>query len=236
MVYQGSKAKYAKYIVPILQEAIDTGGYKTFVDGCCGGCNIIDKINTEMRIAVDIDPGLIALYQHVQKYGFDDFPEKITREDWNYRKAHPDAEPWLTGLVAYFTSYSARGFSGGFACGDGSSRDFYGERLRNFKAQFPRLQDVSFVCSDIKNLCILNSVVYIDPPYQNTKRYDYSKNFNHDDFWDFVRSLSRDNKVFVSEQVAPDDFEAIWSLDTKRNTFGSKATSATENLFVYKGD
>ena len=62
MVYQGSKTKYAKYIVPILQEVIDKGNYKCFVDGCCGGCNIVDKINAETRIAVDIDPGLIALY------------------------------------------------------------------------------------------------------------------------------------------------------------------------------
>lgn len=56
MVYQGSKRRYTKYIVPILQEAIDSNSVDTFVDLCCGGCNIIDKIKAEKKIAVDNNP------------------------------------------------------------------------------------------------------------------------------------------------------------------------------------
>lgn len=56
MVYQGSKTKYAKEIVPILQNEIDKNNIKTFIDGMCGGCNIIDKIKCENKIAYDINP------------------------------------------------------------------------------------------------------------------------------------------------------------------------------------
>ena len=45
MVYMGSKAKYAKYIVPILQKTIDENNVDTYIECFVGGANIIDKIN-----------------------------------------------------------------------------------------------------------------------------------------------------------------------------------------------
>jgi len=47
MVYMGSKAKYAEWIVPILQKAIDDNNVKIYIEPFCGGCNIIDKIKCE---------------------------------------------------------------------------------------------------------------------------------------------------------------------------------------------
>lgn len=44
MKYMGSKAKVARYIVPIIQDHIDRSGFETYLDPFCGGCNIIDKI------------------------------------------------------------------------------------------------------------------------------------------------------------------------------------------------
>ena len=43
MVYMGSKAKYAKYIIPILQRAIDENKVNTYIECFVGGANIIDK-------------------------------------------------------------------------------------------------------------------------------------------------------------------------------------------------
>ena len=51
MVYMGSKIKYSKYIVPILQQVIDDNNVNTYIECFCGGCNIIDKINCENRYA-----------------------------------------------------------------------------------------------------------------------------------------------------------------------------------------
>ena len=47
MVFQGSKTKYCKEIIPILQKYYDSGNYKGFIDAMCGGCNVIDKIKSD---------------------------------------------------------------------------------------------------------------------------------------------------------------------------------------------
>lgn len=44
MKYMGSKAKVARYIVPIIQEQIERSGCETYLEPFCGGCNVIDKI------------------------------------------------------------------------------------------------------------------------------------------------------------------------------------------------
>lgn len=63
MVYMGSKRRYAKDIVPIIQEYIDKNKITTFVDCFCGGGNLIDKIHCDTLIANDLSPTLIALHK-----------------------------------------------------------------------------------------------------------------------------------------------------------------------------
>lgn len=235
MVYQGSKSRYSKYIIPILQEYIDKNNIAAFVDMCCGGCNIIDKIRCDRKIAVDNNPYLIALFE----YGLRDlnpvFPEAVTKEEWDRVKANPDNCPWLTGMYAFFCSYSARGFNGGFCCNPSYGDKEYQSRKKNFLKQLPALQGVEFYCVDIlhcESYPIKKALIYADPPYKNTKKYDTSKNFDYDKFWNLVRDLSKDNIVIVSEQEAPEDFESIWSKDVSRNTFGKGGhVQVTENLF-----
>ena len=65
MKYFGSKSRIAKYIVPILQKEIDENQIRTYLEVFCGGCNVIDKIKCEHRIANDLNPYLIALLKHV---------------------------------------------------------------------------------------------------------------------------------------------------------------------------
>lgn len=237
MVYQGSKARYAKYIVPILQDYIDKNNVTTYIDVCCGGCNIIDKIVCDRKIAVDNNPYLIDLFKYGQT-GQCEFPQTVTKEEWDRVKKNPDDCPWLTGMYAFFCSYSARGFAGGFCCNPSYGDGQYQSRKKNFLKQIPNLQDVEFYCADIfssPQYNIMNSLIYIDPPYKNTKKYDSSKNFDYDKFWQLARELSINNIVLISEQQAPDDFESIWSLDVTRNTFGKGGhIQVTENLFKLK--
>lgn len=233
MVYQGSKTKYSKYIIPILQELLDKNNITTFIDAMCGGCNIVDKIQCENRFAYDKNPYLIDLYKEAV-YNNLDFPEKITKEDWNLCKNSPDKVPkWKVALVAFFCSYSARGFCGGWAMN--GTRDYYNERLRNFKSQIPRLKGITFDCIDIFNLKNLSNVlIYLDPPYKNTKKYDISKDFNYNNFWNKVRELSEHNLVIISEQEAPKDFKIIWEKEVKRNCFNANNKEAVERLYIIK--
>lgn len=50
MKYMGSKSRIAKYIVPILQECIDSNNVTTYIEPFVGGANIIDKIRCQERI------------------------------------------------------------------------------------------------------------------------------------------------------------------------------------------
>ena len=57
---------------------------------------------------------------------------------------------------------------------------------------------------------------------------------DYDFFWDWVRKISKDNIVFISEQIAPEDFEVIWEKEVKRTTNKINDFKATEKLFKMK--
>lgn len=172
-------------------------------------------------------------------YSFDSFineiPETITKEMFNeckYNAKDCRYEQWIIGLVEFFSSYSARGFVGGWALG--GERDFYHERLRNFQKQIPNLKGIIFKVCDVMNLESNESLIYLDPPYKGTTKYDFGKDFNYEQFWNKVRELSKNNIVIISEQEAPNDFEIIWEKEVKRNVFNAKSIKASEKLFRIK--
>lgn len=63
-------------------------------------------------------------------------------------------------------------------------------------------------------------VVYCDPPYSGVWKYD-GREFNHEDFWNWVRT--RDYTVYVSEYNAPDDFVSIWNKAIPKHGCGGKS-------------
>ena len=56
------------------------------------------------------------------------------------------------------------------------------------------------------------------------------------DFWDYMRELSKDNIVFISEEQAPDDFITIFEKQQQRTGDRNKdnVKISTEKLFVHK--
>lgn len=83
----GSKAKIAKYIVPIIQRKIDESGARYYVEPFAGGCNVIDKIKAEYRIASDSNKYLIALFQHLQDGGYAGYGKDKGRVRDYYRES-----------------------------------------------------------------------------------------------------------------------------------------------------
>ena len=61
----GSKSRISKYVIPILQNIIDSNDITTYVEPFCGGCNIIDKIRCDFKIANDKQLYLIELLKNV---------------------------------------------------------------------------------------------------------------------------------------------------------------------------
>lgn len=84
MVYMGSKSRFAKDIVPILQKTIDDNNVDTYIECFVGGANIIDKIKCEKRYGYDRSDTLIALL-------------KTATEDWDKVLKTPSRELWDKG-------------------------------------------------------------------------------------------------------------------------------------------
>ena len=76
MTYMGSKRRYAKYLIPIINNYIKENHIKNFIDCFCGGANLADKVNCENIICNDLSPTLIALHQQAQK-DFSQIPEEL---------------------------------------------------------------------------------------------------------------------------------------------------------------
>lgn len=242
MVYMGSKAKYAKYIVPILQRAIDKNEVKNYIECFVGGANIIDKIKCKHRYGFDRSDTLIALLQTAAK-DFDKVMKDGNRELWDKGKAYvkdgiipEDMTLDQIGAMEFFASYCNGGFPRGYAKNT-ATRNYYNEAYRNMQNQAPDLKGIEFMCQNYWELTeVEGCVIYLDPPYQGTKFYGYANQpkMDYDHFWNWVREISKDNFVFISEQSAPEDFEVIWQQEVKRTTNKTNDFKATEKLFVWK--
>lgn len=245
MVYMGSKNKYSSYIVPILQKDIDDNNIKLYIEPFVGGANMIDKIQCEKRIGYDRSDTLIALLSQAR----DDWDKVLkdgNRELWDKGKGYvkdgvmpEDMSLADIGAMEFFASFSNGGFPRGYAK-NSDTRNYFKEAYRNMEAQAPNLKDIEFYCQDYLDLDenISGALIYNDPPYANTKFYGYANQpkMNYNDFWDWVRKISKNNIVYTSEQTAPDDFEIVWEQDVVRTTNKENNFKAVEKLFKYKGE
>ena len=244
MKYMGSKSKIAKYIVPIIQKYIDDYNIDVYVEPFCGGCNIIDKIDCKIKIANDNNPYLIELFRNRGKVL--NMPDFITKEEYSkVRNCYnnlkngiiDEAYPlWYIGAIGFLASYNGRFFDGGYAGmahENGVERNMYLEAKNNFIKQSENLQNIIFSFNDYKNFDVEGVLYYCDPPYMNTKKYNTSKDFDYDRFYDWARKQSKNNIVLISEQYMPDDFECIWEKPVKRFINAKSKISSKEKLFVY---
>lgn len=258
MIFQGSKAKYAESIVPKLQKIIDDNKIEYYVEPFVGGANIIDKIHCQTKIGYDKNAPLIALHQKAQK-DFDGIPEHGTSELWYrakdaYRAAegnpydiqdNPEApELWEIGAIAFLGSFNHGGFSRGYAKPEGE-RDPYNEAYRNLQkqARSEEYKNIFFLWTpDYKNVnknsLLYNQKIlyYCDPPYEGTKPYGYAfeTKFDYEEYWNWIRELSKIAFVICSEQHFPNDFNILWEKDVNRTMSTSNKFKAVEKLGYYK--
>lgn len=85
-------------------------------------------------------------------------------------------------------SYNGRFFDGGFSGNNvrgknGDLRHYIDECMSDILQQLETLKDVDFRCCSYDDLQIPEkSVIYCDPPYKDTKRYD-TIDFDYDKFY-----------------------------------------------------
>lgn len=243
MVYPGSKNRLSTYFVPLFQKIIEEYNIQTYIEPFVGGANIFDKIVCQNKFAYDKSRTLIALFNQ----GLEDLsviPMHGNREWWDAAKSQykgevPQTMPdWKIGAIQFFASFGTRGFPGGYA-NNKNGKDYYNERYRNFTEQLKILHHNGgvFECKEYQNIKIPDgSFVYCDPPYEGTKPYGYrfENDFNHKEYWNWVRNISENNYVICSEQSCPEDFQVVWRGELTRMVSSENDYVGKEILCIYK--
>lgn len=241
MVYQGSKAQIAQWLVPILQSIIDENDITFYWEPFVGGANVIDKIKCENRLGSDKSISLIALLEKARD-NIEELPEDCSREDFVkakdiYReKSQEQMELWKIEAYQYLASFGARGFAGGYAP-DKNGRHYYTERLNNLKKQAPFLQGVKFKACDYRDFMPpLQSLIYCDIPYFGTKEYGYADEakFDYNTYWNWIREQSKNNYVICSEENFPDDFIILKTTSKTRTLKTNNDKIGKEKLGIWK--
>lgn len=207
---------------------------QTFVSLFCGSCAVESKVQGYNRIVCnDKHEYLIEMLKGVQN-GYE-LPETITEEQYKYIREHKDDDKVLTGFVGFGCSFGGK-FFGGYARNK-EQTNYAAQSKRSLLKDMATLTTAEFTCLDYRDVEIPHgSVVYADPPYENTTTYQGQK-FDSEAFWDYMREVAKHSQVFISEQVAPDDFVCIWEKPFTRTLDRNKDNQfkVVEKLFTYKG-
>ena len=243
MQYVGSKNRLSKELAPIIQSYItkDTKGY---LEPFVGGANMIDKIQCNNKIGYDIHEELIELLKYAQKFSML-LPETVSENIYKDVKNNKDKyEKWYVGLVGFCGSFGAKYF-GGFARRYNKDRTLFDvprQAINSLRKQSKsnNFKNIKFVHSNFLDININNLkdyVIYCDPPYRDTTKYN-TETFPYEKFYEWLKKLSIHNTVLISEYSMPDEFECIWQKELK-TSLGSginKNSNKTriEKLFTYK--
>lgn len=236
MKYMGSKARIAKYISPIINEIMANNGLDIYIEPFVGGANMIQHINSAVRIGYDNNSYLIAFWKAIQR-GWNPLQEvQMTKELYQDIKNNPtNYSPEMVALAGFCATYNAKwfgGYAGTVKTKINTYRNYYDEAVRNVLKQAEHIRTVAFDCADYREIHIANTLIYCDPPYQGTT--GYKDDFDHEAYWKWVRQMSKKNIVICSEYTAPPDFKCIWTKELTTTLDKNSRSKAVERLFVHK--
>lgn len=242
MKYMGSKARIVKDILPIILSERNPNQW--YFEPFAGGMNVICEVDGK-RIANDKNEYLIEMWKGLQKGN--KYPTEISKDLYDYARGvfrgteEETLEKDLVGWIGWMASANGRFFDGGYSgissTKIGTERNYIQEAINNINKQLKNIDGIIFTSKcytdfELKEPCL----IYCDPPYQGTKQYSSSKDFNHDLFWNWCRQMKNiGHTVFVSEYNAPDDFNCVWqkelSSSLRANSEISGSKKSIEKLF-----
>lgn len=231
----GSKARLSKDLAPIINTIIKQESINVYIEPFVGGANMIEHIECKNKIGIDNNKYLIAMWNSLQSGWIP--PKEMNRDEYEDIRDNIDKyDDNLVAIAGFCATYNAKWF-GGYAgivhTKAGTARNYYDEAIRNILKQVPKLKDVSFqhkCYTDIVD--IKGALIYCDPPYQGTTKY--KDEIDYDEYWNWVRELSKDNIVLCSEYNAPDDFVKIYEKTLTTTLDKNSRKKDTEKLFIHK--
>ena len=232
MQYMGGKSRIAKALEAVMLK--EASGRELYLEPFVGGGNMAARMGHHFEVAHYSDYHEdLALMWAAALDGWTP-PTEVSYEA--YQEARYATTPSATrGFIGFACSFGGRWFEG-----------YARSRGLNFAEQQSRLvlqqvggmkgrRDHKVTHASFFDLEVppAGAVAYLDPPYANTKKYSRMGAFDHERFWAQAEEwASAGVDVFVSEESAPDGWEAIWEKPVKRSLdLNSNVTPATEKLF-----
>ena len=222
-------------------------------DVTCGMCGVLRHIRAPKRYASDIHSDLITMWQKLQRNWLP--PINVSFEEYMELKNNPYADPALRTYVGFAFGYCGV-FMGSFKprfqihhdVDPATGLSLTGVRaFRGVQNALNSLRDVRFLSGSYDEMTDQipelrqhqPMCIYADPPYKHSVKKIGSRtttSFDFDKFWNWVRNMSAQHLVIVSEREAPPDFIKIWSKPRTlrmNNRFANRTkTKMDECLFV----
>ena len=114
----------------------------------------------------------------------------------------------------------------------------YKSFLKNNHERLQQLQQLpKTINKDYKYFSnVKNSILYLDPPYENSDTSKYKSQIDYQGLYDWVVQMSKNNVVLLSSyEVSDDRFECVYEFKTARSTMsGGMTGKRTEKLFMVK--
>lgn len=242
MKYQGNKNRIVKDILPIILGYRKPGQW--YVEPFCGSCSVLQNV-PELRIASDKNKYLIAMWKSLVEGK--EMPKTIEKPYYAdvrdcFNGKNDKYEDDIIGWVGYMGSFNGRFFDGGYSGhhvkgSNGKERDYIKENIANTLKQVPYLQNVQWQSGNYFDIEIPpQSLIYCDPPYRNTKEYQFSRGFDYEHFYQWCIDMEKlGHTVIISEYEMPSDkFECIWSKEVTNAMNPTITKKAVEKLFIPK--
>lgn len=202
MRYLGGKASEGKAIAKLCESKLGDSG--VFVDMFCGSLNVVRHISkNHNRLAVDACGPLI----HMWKAALAGWvpPKTVSKELYEKIKKEQNPHDPMTAFVLFGCSFGGK-WCGGYAKDRPQQR--YAECAANGivkkakDCEGVRLEHATFQ-SKHPGCYAQGTVLYCDPPYENTTGYRALEPFNSGAFWFWAEQHAKKGvHVFVSEGIS----------------------------------
>ena len=215
MQYQGGKHRIRKRIADVII-AYSPDRTRPYYEPFVGGASIVSEMALRWDgpiYASDANTAVVTMWRESCNGWVP--PDTLSEEEYAEIKARNDVDNPLTAFAMVGCSFAGR-YGKGYARGHGAYAPTAKRGvLRKVKAM--QCNPPVWRACDYREIQPVDSVIYCDPPYANTRHYSGVDAFDADTFWYTVRKWrDNGNTVFVSEMNAPDDMKCVWENTYRR--------------------
>lgn len=238
MKYMGGKFKLKKELSAIINELKP----EAYLEPFCGACWVGTMVQAPKRIFSDLRMELISMWK-----GLLEGWEPPTCVPFEMHRAAQRGTLVAEGFCSEEEAPTLTGFIFGNCCFGGKWGGTYARiekgvnadgtaasSVRSLKKTLPSLAGAQFLLAsyEVSLTHFPGDVVYCDPPYANTAKYEGLPDMDYDNFWSMVRLRSQKDVVLVSEYSAPSHFVAVWWKDINPGLKNKERAMRRENLYM----